>query len=70
MTKTQIKKRLGDILSRIQNLQCEVEDTRDNIEMYDCRDDLTEQQQERYDWLDELASLLGSVASDLEEYIY
>ena len=68
--KTQIKKRLGTILNYIQNLQDDVEDARDSIEPYEDKDDLTNRQQEKYEWLDELASQLEDAYNNLEEYVY
>lgn len=70
MTKTQIKKRLGTILSYIQSLHDDVEDTRDSITPYEDKDDLTNQQGEKYAWFDELASLLEDAYNNLEEYFY
>lgn len=70
MTKTQIKKKLGTILKYIRSLQSEVEDIRDSIEPYEDKEDLTNQQQEKYEWLDELASQLEDAYNNLEEYFY
>ena len=70
MTKTQIKKRLGTILNYIQDLYDEVEEARDSIEPYEGKEDLTDQQEERYEWLDELASQLEDACDNLEEYCY
>lgn len=70
MTKTQIKKKLGTILKYIRSLQSEVEDVRDSIEPYEDKEDLTNQQQEKYEWLDELASQLEDAYNNLEEYFY
>ena len=70
MTKTQIKKKLGTILKYIRSLQSEVEDIRDSIEPYEDKEDLTNLQQEKYEWLDELASQLEDAYNNLEEYFY
>lgn len=70
MTKTQIKKKLGTILKYIRSLHGEVEDIRDSIEPYEDKEDLTNQQQEKYEWLDELASQLEDAYNNLEEYFY
>ena len=70
MTKTQIKKKLGTILKYIRSLHSEVEDIRDSIEPYEDKEDLTNQQQEKYEWLDELASQLEDAYNNLEEYFY
>ena len=70
MTKTQIKKRLGTILSYIQSLHDDVEDARDSITPYEDKDDLTNQQEGKYEWFDELASQLEDAYNNLEEYFY
>lgn len=68
MTRTTIKKRLETILDQLLELQQDVEETRDEIEPYEGKDDLTDQQQERYDWLDELASTIDDAYSNLYDY--
>ena len=70
MTKTQIKKRLGIILNYMWDLRCGIEDVRDGIEPYEDKDDLTNQQGESYEWLDELASQLEDAYNNLEEHLY
>lgn len=70
MTKTQIKKRLGTILYYIRRLHEDVEDARDSITPYEDKDDLTNQQEEKYAWFDELDSLLQEAYNNLEEYFY
>ena len=70
MTKTQIKKRLGIILNHIRDLHCDVADVRDGIEPYEDNEDPTSQLEERYGWLNELASQLEDVYNNLEEYFY
>lgn len=69
MNKTQIKSKLQLIIDELEELQNEVEETRDNIEPYDGKDDLTEKQQERCDWLDEVVDSLDSAKSELEQYV-
>lgn len=68
MTRTTIKKRLETILDQLLELQQDVEETKDEIEPYEGKDDLTDQQQERYDWLDELASTIDDAYSNLSDY--
>ena len=70
MTKTQIKKRLGIILNHIRDLHCEIEDVGGGIEPYEDNEDPTSQQEERYEWLYELASQLEDIYNNLEEYFY
>lgn len=59
---------LGECIEELDSLISECEETRDEIEPYEGKEDLTEQQQERYDWFDELISDLESLKSDLEDY--
>lgn len=70
MNRSQIKRQLAKILDQLLDLQYEVEDTRDSIEPYENKDDLTEQQQERYDRLDELANAIDDARSSLDDYQY
>ena len=70
MTKTQIKKRLGIILNHIRDLHCDVADIIDGVEPYEDNEDPASQPEERYEWLDELASQLEDVYNNLEEYFY
>ena len=77
MTKTQIRAKLkklldqlGDIKAELYDLQSEVQDTRDNIEPYEGCYDLTPEQEERQEWLDDLDSSLDTVISNLEDCEY
>ena len=83
MTKTQAKKLIQDLydkgclgklnaivsecMEELDNLIYDVEDTRDSIEPYENKDDLTEQQQERYEWFDEFASDLQTLRDYLDD---
>lgn len=70
MNRSQIKRQLAKILDQLLDLQYEVEEARDSIEPYENKDDLTEQQQERYDRLDELANAIDDARSSLDDYQY
>ena len=70
MTKTQIKKKLGIILNYIRDLRYEIEDIRDCVEPYEDNEDPTSQEEERYEWLDELDSQLEDACNNLGEYFY
>lgn len=67
--------KLGDKLSilnifnELEDLQSDVEEERDNIEPYENRDDLTQQQEEKYEKLDNLASELEDILDVLREQI-
>lgn len=67
--------KLGDELSilnifnELEDLQSDVEEERDNIEPYENRDDLTQQQEEKYEKLDNLASELEDILDVLREQI-
>ena len=73
MTKTQIRARLrklleqlGDIRAELDDLRCEVEDTKENIEPYEGFNDLTPEQEERQEWLEDLGYVLDEVVENLE----
>lgn len=84
LTKTQIKKQLKELWDKgelgklegaidnaievIDTLIYDIEEERDSIEPYEGKDELTEQQEERYEWLDNLASDLNSLKDDLEDW--
>lgn len=68
MNKREIKKELKNIADQVEALADEVETTRDDIEPYDGKDDLTEQQEERYEWLDDLSCYLYDLANELRDY--
>lgn len=81
ITKTQIKKRvqmLIDQLEEIGNLLMELQDDIDcevsDIEPYEGKDDLTDAQYERQEWLEETSSIIeeqvesiSEITSNLEE---
>lgn len=69
MTKTQITKQLETIRDMLQDLYYEVEETVDSIEPYENRNDLTPQQEERQEWLENVRDSIETAISDLEENI-
>lgn len=84
ITKNQIKKRLREIVALLEqakelvnDLSVDVEEEKDNIEPYDNKDDLTPQQEERQDYLNELFDTLDTqsdniddITSELDNFIY
>lgn len=68
MKTNQVKRQVGQIREMILDLLADVEETRDNIEPYEDKDDLTDQQQERYDWLDDCATALQDSLDTLSDY--
>lgn len=68
MKTNQVKRKVGAIREMILDLLADVEETRDNIEPYEDKDDLTDQQQERYDWLDDCATALQDSLDTLSDY--
>jgi heme oxygenase len=58
MTKAQAKRKLERIKELIEDLRIEVEETVESIEPYEGKDDLTEAQQERLEWFEELQQAL------------
>lgn len=70
MTKTQAKKKLEQAIDILQDLLLESEETRDEIEPYENKDELTPQQEERYEWFDELVNGLETIIDELNELDY
>lgn len=85
LTKTQIKANLNKLWDKeelgklngaidnaidvVDSMISDVEEERDSIEPYENKDDLTDKQQERYDWLDELANDLNEFKDKLEDWL-
>lgn len=74
MTKTQMKsalikmlEKLGEARDEVEELRSEAEETRDSIEPYDGKDELTEAQEQRQEWFDDLEYILSDLVSDIEE---
>lgn len=74
MTKAQIKKQASQLLDKLTELKCELEDFQglvqdesDNMEPYEGKNDLTEKQQERQEWLEDFASIIDDAANSLQE---
>ena len=75
-SKTQFKKRANNIKERLETIQNELEELqndleweRDDIEPYEGKDDLTDQQEERQDWLDDSAREVGYAIDSVQEAI-
>ena len=71
ITKTQFKKRIENLKEKISDLRLELEELQSDlesesldIEPYENRNDLTELQQERQEWLDNTASQVESAVSN------
>ena len=69
MTKTQAKKQLAKIKELVENLRMDVEETIDSIEPYEGNDDLTEAQEERLEWFEELQQTLEDMEYELDDKI-
>lgn len=76
ITKNQIKSRVKKILEvleeqrdLLEELKDEVENESYDIEPYDGKDDLTDSQYERQEWLDDSASILDDQIYELETII-
>jgi chromosome segregation ATPase len=74
LTKTQIKAKVKNLIEQIstirmelEELQSDVEMERDDIEPYEGKDDLTEAQEERQEWLDNAASQIEEMVMNLQE---
>lgn len=62
MTKTQVKSKLrklleqlGDIRAELEDLQYEVEETKDSIEPYEGCNELSAEQEERQEWFEQFS---------------
>ena len=74
LTKVQIRNRVAKLYEQIDDLKCEleglqgdVECERDDIEPYEGRDELTQSQEERSEWLDGSANSISSAVDRLGE---
>ena len=66
MTKTQARKQLAAIKEMVENLRMEVEETIESIEPYENKDELTEAQEERLAWFEELQQALEDFEYECE----
>ena len=66
MTKTQARKQLAAIKEMVENLRMEVEETIESIEPYENKDELTEAQEERLAWFEELQQALEDFENECE----
>lgn len=76
LTKTQVKSRLQkiteqleELLNQIEDLKTDCEDEAENIEPYDGKDELTEAQEERQEWLTDTAYTLDTQYDSLADII-
>lgn len=75
MTKTQVKARATKLLEKLSwdlyaefdDLRIEVEEERDSVEPYENKSELTPQQEERVEWLDNVAYALQQLLYVIEE---
>lgn len=67
MTKTQARKQLAKIKELVENLRIEVEETIDSIEPYEGKDELTEAQEERLEWFEELQQVIEDFEYELDD---
>lgn len=70
MTRKQIKIQIAKIREMIYDLRMEVEETYESIEPYEGKDDLTPQQEERQEWLDNCRYELEQAYDNLNEFEY
>lgn len=73
-TKAQFKKRieklkekLSDIRMEFEELQSDIEIESSDIEPYENRNDLTQAQEQRQEWLDNTASIVEETVSSIQE---
>ena len=74
LTKTQARKRIAQLREKLSDLRLEFEDLKSDLEMessdiceYEGRNELTELQQERQEWLDNTASTIEDTVNSLQE---
>ncbi len=70
MTRKQVKKQIEKIRELMLELNYGIALTIDEIEPYGDRDELTEQQEERKEWLEGCQYELETALDNLEEYEY
>lgn len=63
-----LNEKLADLQEEVEQLQEEAEETRDEIEPYEGKMDLTDAQQERQDWFDNIAYGLSNLVEAFEDY--
>lgn len=75
-TKTQLKKRaialaemLEEIADKLDELKTDIEDEAESIEPYEDRDELTYEQEERQEWLENTAYTVDYQLENLREII-
>lgn len=73
ITKTQFKKKIEEYKDRLQDLlldlgefQSELDEEAECIEPYENKNELTTQQEERKDWLENTSQTIGEVMDGLE----
>lgn len=74
LTKTQARKRIAQLREKLSDLRLEFEELQSDLEMessdiceYEGRNELTELQQERQEWLDNTASTIEDTVNSLQE---
>ena len=74
LTKTQARKRIAQLKEKLSDLRLEFEELQSDLEMessdiceYEGRNELTELQQERQEWLDNTASTIEDTVNSLQE---
>ena len=77
MTRTQVKSRIKKLLEQLdeiqvelEDLQSEVEETKDEIEPYEGYNDLTPEQEERQEWLEEVYDALQTAIDNVQDAYY
>lgn len=66
---TKLTERLRETLMELEFLKFDVEETKDSIEPYEGRNELTPQQEEREEWFDNLYDTLDSAIENIEDEV-
>ena len=65
MKKNIIKNKLDKILDELDTLRMEIEETAESIEPHKGKDDLTDEQQEKQEWCENLASTIEDAIDNI-----
>lgn len=75
MTKTQAKSKLRKLKEMLENITCEIEDlkqdiddTAESIEPYEGCNDLTQEQYDRQEWFEEVGSNLEDLIDSINQF--
>lgn len=68
--KTQFQKMLRKIYDQVEDVRMLLEEESESIEPYEGKDELTQAQEERQEWLDNAQSTCQDFLDNIEEFIW